>query len=159
MTTKEIENYNAYANFLICWIPFFEANEALKGTNIYRQDIKHLGKKLEGALDKKFITERYACLYESDPGAVIHMTERLHSFFKEIVKLSPDEWTLLGICVTEIRKNKDWVMDRLNVVSGEATDMDEMRERDDLIQSIKNAPIAAVRYAKKNIEQAKNIFK
>lgn len=155
---NEDELYNAYANFLLCWLPLFEANEALKGTNMYQQDIKKAGKDLERALDKKFLTDRYECLHNSDATAVIYMRDGLSQFYRLIATMQPEEWEIMNECIRQIKENKEWVLDRLNIVSGESTEMDEMRERDALIQSIKHSPIAAVRYARNQIEAAGRLF-
>lgn len=151
--------YNAYANFLLCWVPLFEANEALKGTNMYQRDIKKAGNDLERALDKRFLAERYSCLHESDPVAAVHMRDALHDFYKRISTMEPEDWQIMHECVRQIGENKEWVMDRLSITSGTSAEMDDMRERDALIQKIKHSPIAAIRYARKSIEAAENIFK
>lgn len=155
---NEDELYNAYANFLLCYIPLFEANEALKDTNMYQQDIKKASKDLERAMDKKFLTERYSCMYNSDAGAVIHMRDQLTEFYRRIVTLEPENWQIINEVVRQVKENKEWVLDRLNIVSGTSEEFSEMAERDALIQKIKNAPIAAVRYARGQIESAGRLF-
>ena len=152
------KQYNAYMNFLLCWVPIFECLEALKGTTMYQRDIKKAGNDLEKALDKKMITERYACMHGSDDKAVVYMRDGLHDFFQRIAVMAPEDWQILHECARQIEQNKEWVLDRLGIVSGESADMEEMRERDNLIQAIKNAPIGAVRYARQHFESATKLF-
>ena len=84
-----------------------EANEGLRLTKQYRQNVKQQVNKLNTMLEDT-VREEYNNLYNTDPQMVTNILNKIESLMDKIKGSSIDELIMINSVVDKYQENKDW---------------------------------------------------
>lgn len=84
-----------------------EANDQLKMTIQYKQNVKNQINKLDVMLEE-VVREEYVNLYNTDPEMVTNILNRIESLIDKIKGSSIDELVMIEAVVNKYQENKDW---------------------------------------------------
>ena len=84
-----------------------EANEGLRLTKQYRQNVKQQVNKLNTMLEDT-VREEYNNLYDTDPQMVTNILNKIESLMDKIKGSSIDELVMINSVVDKYQENKDW---------------------------------------------------
>ena len=84
-----------------------EANEQLRLTTQYKQNIKNQINKLDLMLED-VVREEFNNLYDTDPTMVTNILNRIESLVDKIKGSSIDELVMINAVVDKYQENKDW---------------------------------------------------
>jgi hypothetical protein len=88
-----------------------EANEELKSTNRYKQELKNQGNKMIAILEP-VVRESFDVIYESDPMMTTNILNKVDSLIDRIAKLKNiEEVVILEAIVEKYENNKEWFME------------------------------------------------
>ena len=84
-----------------------EANDQLKMTIQYKQNVKNQINKLDAMLEE-VVREEYVNLYNTDPEMVTNILNRIESLIDKIKGSSIDELVMIEAVVNKYQENKEW---------------------------------------------------
>lgn len=84
-----------------------EANDQLKMTIQYKQNIKNQINKLDVMLEE-VVREEYVNLYNTDPEMVTNILNRIEKLIDKIKGSSIDELVMIEAVVNKYQENKEW---------------------------------------------------
>ena len=84
-----------------------EANDQLKMTIQYKQNVKNQINKLDVMLEE-VVREEYVNLYNTDPEMVTNILNRIESLIDKIKGSSIDELVMIEAVVNKYQENKEW---------------------------------------------------
>ena len=84
-----------------------EANDQLKMTIQYKQNVKNQINKLDVMLEE-VVREEYVNLYNTDPEMVTNILNRIESLIDKIKGSSIDELVMIEAVVNKYQDNKEW---------------------------------------------------
>ena len=84
-----------------------EANDQLKMTIQYKQNVKNQINKLDVMLEE-VVREEYVNLYNTDPEMVTNILNRIESLIDKIKGSSIDELVMIEAVVDKYQENKEW---------------------------------------------------
>jgi len=88
-----------------------EANEELKSTDRYKQELKNQGNKMIAILEP-VVRESFDVIYESDPMMTTNILNKVDSLIDRIAKLKNiEEVVILEAIVEKYENNKEWFME------------------------------------------------
>lgn len=155
----DLEPYhNAHANFVLMAIPLLQVIDALAQTNMYRQGLKKALNEAIKELEKTDLTEKLAALWQCDEEAVNQITDRYTNICKRLSTCDPETWSTFDSVIDMLIKNKEYVLHRLNILSGDSTQIKDMETRENLFTRIGSLPISAMGQIDKYISGLENIF-
>ena len=84
-----------------------EANDQLKMTIQYKQNVKNQINKLDVMLEE-VVREEYVNLYNTDPEMVTNILNRIESLIDKIKGSSIDELVMIEAVINKYQDNKEW---------------------------------------------------
>ena len=84
-----------------------EANDQLKMTIQYKQNVKNQINKLDAMLEE-VVREEYVNLYNTDPEMVTNILNRIENLIDKIKGSSIDELVMIEAVVDKYQENKEW---------------------------------------------------
>lgn len=84
-----------------------EANDQLKLTIQYKQNIKNQINKLDNMLEE-VVREEFNNLYDTDPQMVTNILNKIESLIDKIKSSSIDELVMISAVVDKYQENKEW---------------------------------------------------
>lgn len=147
-----------YPMFIVLKILLMEVMESLKETNLYQKEIKMHGNKFYDALTNGIIDDRYFQIYEADKEALQSFEKGVNLLASVLCNANSDIWGIIAVTADLAIKDKDFVLDRLNIVYDGSDRISEMREKEDLINGLRDMPINGVRYLKTHLDAAKRLY-
>jgi len=84
-----------------------EANDQLKLTIQYKQNIKNQINKLDNMLED-VVREEFNNLYDTDPQMVTNILNKIESLIDKIKGSSIDELVMISAVVDKYQENKEW---------------------------------------------------
>lgn len=155
----DLEPYhNAHANFVLMSIPMLEVCDALSKTNMYQKGLKKALNEVIRELEKNDLNERLASLWECDEEAVNQITDRYMNICKRLSTCDPETWSTFDSVIDMLVKNKEYVLHRLNILSGTSKEIKDMEVKENLFARIANLPVSAMTQIDKYISGLENIY-
>jgi len=90
-----------------------EANEGLRLTKQYRQNVKQQVNKLNTMLEDT-VREEYNNLYNTDPQMVTNILNKIESLMDKIKGSSIDELVMIDAIIDKYQDNKEWFQEYVN---------------------------------------------
>ena len=88
-----------------------EANEELKSTDRYKQELKNQGNKMIAILEP-VVRESFDVIYESDPMMTTNILNKVDGLINRVAKLKTiEEVVILEAIVEKYENNKEWFME------------------------------------------------
>lgn len=84
-----------------------EANEGLRLTKQYKQNIKQQVNKLNQMLEE-VVREEFNTIYDTDPEMVTNILNKIEELVDKIKGSSIDELVMINAVVDKYQDNKDW---------------------------------------------------
>lgn len=84
-----------------------EANEGLRLTKQYKQNIKQQVNKLNQMLEE-VVREEFNTIYDTDPEMVTNILNKIEELVDKIKGSSIDELVMINAVVDKYQENKDW---------------------------------------------------
>ena len=84
-----------------------EANEGLRLTKQYKQNIKQQINKLNQMLEE-VVREEFNTVYDTDPEMVTNILNKIEELIDKIKSSSIDELVMINSVVDKYQENKDW---------------------------------------------------
>ena len=84
-----------------------EANEGLRLTKQYRQNVKQQVNKLNIMLEDT-VREEFNNLYDTDPQMVTNILNKIESLMDKIKGSSIDELVIIGAVIDKYQENREW---------------------------------------------------
>ena len=90
-----------------------EANEGLRLTKQYRQNVKQQVNKLNTMLEDT-VREEFNNLYDTDPQMVTNILNKIESLMDKIKGSSIDELVMIDAIIDKYQDNKEWFQEYAN---------------------------------------------
>jgi len=90
-----------------------EANEGLRLTKQYRQNVKQQVNKLNIMLEDT-VREEFNNLYDTDPQMVTNILNKIESLMDKIKGSSIDELVMIDAIIDKYQDNKEWFQEYAN---------------------------------------------
>jgi molecular chaperone DnaK (HSP70) len=90
-----------------------EANEGLRLTKQYRQNVKQQVNKLNTMLEDT-VREEYNNLYNTDPQMVTNILNKIEGLMDKIKGSSIDELVMIDAIIDKYQDNKEWFQEYAN---------------------------------------------
>ena len=88
-----------------------EANEELKSTDRYKQELKNQGNKMIAILEP-VVRESFDVIYESDPMMTTNILNKVDGLINRVAKLKTiEEVVILESIMDKYENNKEWFME------------------------------------------------
>lgn len=84
-----------------------EANEGLRLTKQYKQNVKQQVNKLNQMLEE-VVREEFNTVYDTDPQMVTNILNKIEELIDKIKGSSIDELVMINSVVDKYQENKDW---------------------------------------------------
>ena len=84
-----------------------EANEGLRLTKQYKQNVKQQINKLNEMLEE-VVREEFNTVYDTDPEMVTNILNKIESLIDKIKGSSIDELVMIGAVIDKYQDNKEW---------------------------------------------------
>jgi len=84
-----------------------EANEGLRLTKQYKQNVKQQINKLNTMLEE-VVREEFNTVYDTDPEMVTNILNKIEELIDKIKSSSIDELVMINSVVDKYQENKDW---------------------------------------------------
>jgi hypothetical protein len=84
-----------------------EANEGLRLTKQYKQNVKQQINKLNAMLEE-VVREEFNTVYDTDPEMVTNILNKIEELMDKIKGSSIDELIMINSVVDKYQENKDW---------------------------------------------------
>ena len=84
-----------------------EANEGLRLTKQYKQNVKQQINKLNQRLEE-VVREEFNTVYDTDPEMVTNILNKIEELIDKINGSSSDELVMINSVVDKYQENKDW---------------------------------------------------
>jgi hypothetical protein len=86
-----------------------EANEGLRLTTQYKQNVKQQINKLNTMLEET-VREEFNSLYNTDPQMVTNILNKIEDLVDKIKGSSIDELVMIGAVIDKYQDNKEWFL-------------------------------------------------
>ena len=84
-----------------------EANEGLRLTKQYKQNVKQQINKLNQMLEE-VVREEFNTVYDTDPEMVTNILNKIEELIDKIKGSSIDELVMIGAVIDKYQENKEW---------------------------------------------------
>ena len=102
-----MENQLNYVKSILLGQLLLEANDQLKGTNRYKQNVKNQVNKVNELLEP-IAKEEFDKLYSVDPEMVTNILNKIEALVDKIKGGSIDDLVMIDAVIDKYMANKDW---------------------------------------------------
>lgn len=146
-----------YTNILLLTEQMMEGMEAISRTQKYRHKLKSTAKALFAEIEK-LSNEEISKLLDIDTEATYHHMKRQSEIVRKLIYMKPSDVGIYHEMLKKLEENAAFVLDRLNIIKGDSSEIAEMQEREDFINDANKLDIKGIRQLKKYMDGLKSIY-
>lgn len=102
-----MSNQSNYVKSILLGQLLLEANDQLKGTNRYKQNVKNQLNKLNQLLEP-IEKEEFDKIYDADPEMVTNILNKIESLIDKIKSSSIEDLVIIDAIIDKYMENKEW---------------------------------------------------
>ena len=108
-----MSNQSNYVKSILLGQLLLEANDQLKGTNRYKQNLKNQLNKLNQLLEP-IAKEEFNKIYDADPEMVTNILNKIEGLIDKIKGSSIEDLVMIDAVIDKYMENKKWFENHVN---------------------------------------------